>query len=536
MSSRKVSLTILLVLLLLHSGINSYTLANSSIARVYDDAGRIREGVIISQKLSLREGWFLFNDLVSDDPNHPKLFIFVEGIILYILNAFDIHSIEVMILIANSIFFLVLLLSVYGIGRIVVDEKTGILSAALISFSPIIFAHSRMSMLDFPLTAMVSLSFFSLLRTERFTSSLSSLVSGICFGLTQLVKETAILFLLPPLLYYFILSLIKSVSGIKKVMVNFSLLTVAFAVIAVPIYFNSESAAMLRVYFGKAFSIHHAPNNLNYAECFPLIYVGKVSSAALLPLVTLAIFRLRSISAFLIVWLTIPFILFSFSPNKDPRFLMPILPAFFLIFSFLAVQIKPLWFKKWYIFIILNCFIFQYLIFNFFFSTSAGKFINDDLDSKIPARNSRGLLAVEIDSRVDLVRSLLDVFKEEHPFYDENRVIFTFDTGVHCALEIEFRKKHLPFFVNVPQQYDSVDIKAHQVADWSEYVLTADYIVNKIGNLNEEESQKSSIISKSLKEGLNKYSKIFYKIKSFQTKEGEWIYIYRKRIKNGEYS
>ncbi len=66
------------------------------------------------------------------------------------------------IIISNIIFFPMLILSTYKIGKLISGKKSGIISAFLVSMYPLIFNHLRIYMLDLPLTAIIALSIYIL--------------------------------------------------------------------------------------------------------------------------------------------------------------------------------------------------------------------------------------------------------------------------------------------------------------------------------------------------------------------------------------
>jgi 4-amino-4-deoxy-L-arabinose transferase-like glycosyltransferase len=104
-------------------------------------------------------------------------------------------------LMSNCVFLAILLLSVYGIGRMLHNRKVGLFAAFLVSFYPILFAISRLSYVDYALTAMVSLSIYLLLKTEGFRNRRWSLVLGLGLGLGLLTKWPFIAFAGAPLGY-----------------------------------------------------------------------------------------------------------------------------------------------------------------------------------------------------------------------------------------------------------------------------------------------------------------------------------------------
>ncbi|HTY45707.1 MAG TPA: glycosyltransferase family 39 protein, partial [Patescibacteria group bacterium] len=140
---------------------------------------------------------------------HPLLFSFLQGLFLFLSNKVHPISLSTAVLLTNAIFSLALLISIYAIGKILYNNKAGLYAGLLFSFSPLVFGTTRIPMLELPLAAMVTLGFLCLLKTEHFRSFPASLLAGIFFALAQMTKETAFLFIVPPLAYYTAVSAAK---------------------------------------------------------------------------------------------------------------------------------------------------------------------------------------------------------------------------------------------------------------------------------------------------------------------------------------
>ena len=127
-------------------------------------------------------------------PNRPPLF-FLSAIPLYRLFGL---SADVGIMV-NVLYLAVLFGSVYGIGRRLGGRGAGLLAAFVVATLPMIYAMSRTFYLELALAAMVSLSVYLLLASERFEDRTASLLFGLSFGLGLLTKRTYLVFMLAPL-------------------------------------------------------------------------------------------------------------------------------------------------------------------------------------------------------------------------------------------------------------------------------------------------------------------------------------------------
>lgn len=113
----------------------------------------------------------------------------------------------------NSVFMVILILSVYGIGKKAHSRRAGLLAAFLVSTTPILFNLSRLPYPDYALTAMVACAINWLLRVDGFRHRGYSLLFGLSLGLGMLTKQPFIIFVGPPIAYVFLKS--GAVRGIR---------------------------------------------------------------------------------------------------------------------------------------------------------------------------------------------------------------------------------------------------------------------------------------------------------------------------------
>lgn len=114
------------------------------------------------------------------------------------------HNLDSAVIIMNLIFLPILVFSVYGIIKFCTGRAIdGVLGCVVLLSYPEIIILSRYYLLDLPLAAMVSLSIYSLMRSELFNFKKYSILFGVAAGFSILTKEIFILFILGPLLYAF---------------------------------------------------------------------------------------------------------------------------------------------------------------------------------------------------------------------------------------------------------------------------------------------------------------------------------------------
>lgn len=150
----------------------------------------------------LRDGVFLSNPLKclsSINVFSHQYGAFVQFVTAPFYFIFGVGQ-DIAVMVNASIFLPILLFSTYGIAKRLAGSKAGILSAFIISMYPIVFNHSRMYMLDLPVTALISLSTYLLIRCEFFKKKRYSLLLVLILFFGLLTKVNFILFFFTPLL------------------------------------------------------------------------------------------------------------------------------------------------------------------------------------------------------------------------------------------------------------------------------------------------------------------------------------------------
>lgn len=233
----------------------------------------------------------------------------------------------------HALFLGVLLLSVYAIGREFGGRQAGLLAAFVVSMYPLIYGLERHYLLDVPLVAMVALSNWRLVCTDRFEQRGASLLYGLSLGLGMLTKWAFAIFALGP----FLVQAVRLFSArSKRRWINMMLGLGAGAATAAPwhIYnFRSSLRFMsLMPIYGRA----EGDPVIASLESWGYYLHAFIDDQVLLPFAVafaiglIALLRRPEFrhEAFLLAsWIVVPYSFSSLSPNKDPRYTMPYLPA-----------------------------------------------------------------------------------------------------------------------------------------------------------------------------------------------------------------
>ncbi|UCE19900.1 MAG: glycosyltransferase family 39 protein [Gemmatimonadota bacterium] len=257
---------------------------------------------------------------------------------------------------SNMIFLLILIFSIYKIGALIFERNVGLLACVFILLYPIVLQHSVLYMLDLPLTAMVALSIFTLVKSDYFKSTKYSLLLGFCFGLGMLTKWTYLFFMLGPFIYSIFKALLPKFS--KNDFERYSRSGVSFRNIGLcvgtsvvtcgPYYFPILPILIEKTLTHSRMISAHGLNSLLSIDSV-FFYPAALWRDMITPLgfilfsigMVLLIISKNNYKNFSVTWTLIPYLIFTFVIlSKKPRFMMPWLVSISLVASFCIGQIQ----------------------------------------------------------------------------------------------------------------------------------------------------------------------------------------------------
>lgn len=226
----------------------------------------------------------------------------------------------------NLVFLGILILSIFGIGKIMANGMVGALSAFIVAMYPAIFGYSRTFMYDIPLMAMVTLGLYMLLKTENFKHRKYSLLFGLVLGLGMLTKWTYALFIIGPICFV-LYRAIKS-HGLKSFIVTNIISSIIIATVLSALWYGPNISVIYSLRYYVQQNVNAPPYSISliYHMSFLLF---AISIVALIYIILSN--KTDQYVLFLIIWIGVPFILFSLQEHQEPRYIAPILPAFALI-------------------------------------------------------------------------------------------------------------------------------------------------------------------------------------------------------------
>ena len=264
---------------------------------------------------------------------------------------------------SNVVFFVPLLLGVYGVGRQCHGRGAGLLAAALVSLMPAVYGGWRTISLDFRALCLTPLAVYYLLRAERFGRRRESVLFGLWAGVAALAKGQALLFILWPALLEWVRGLVPRRQRVSALL-NAALALVTLLAVTSPWWgghIGRLVSGMLAHSSGEGMEMLEGDISLwggitFYLRTFPLLVTGPLALALVGAVVILlrgAVWkrgahptersarpRVRSTLhsrmapplrarnvAVLLLWLLAPLALHMVLAVRNQRYLFPLVPA-----------------------------------------------------------------------------------------------------------------------------------------------------------------------------------------------------------------
>ncbi len=263
---------------------------------------------------------------------------------------------------SNGLFLVLVIIGVFLAGKSLRGPATGFWAAFLVSFYPFVVRYSRLYWSEIALMGFFALSVYLLLKTDTFTRRGWALGLGLAIGLGMLVKQIYAFFIFTPLLIEGIRVFLFP-SGVpigrppvktgprprfrpSAPQINFVLCILLGAGISVPYYLHYFSTFATKFSYNVAGGAWEPVESVFSLESF-LWYLGHIQEQiSLFFFLLLIIFFLAAIFnrgyrvALLLVTLAGSYLILSFFPTKDARFVSTLLPLCALITAAGIVRLK----------------------------------------------------------------------------------------------------------------------------------------------------------------------------------------------------
>ena len=260
----------------------------------------------------------------------------------------------------NMIYYIIMIISIFVASKYITKNKVApIISIIFVSSIPLIIKHSKMYMLDLPLTAIIAvlLSYFTI-KNDKHDSKKFWAVFGVIVGISLLVKWTGIVFGFALFLSsMIILSLQKklSIKGFIKISLVYGIIVCVSIILVAGWWYipkilfilQNKSYAIIKIktYTGisspKPFAVIHASIGEKYLSAIityaKLLMQGmgiiwtSLFAISLVMYTTMKSIR-DDICNKILIALLISYLILTIVPNKQARYFMPAYP-FIVIFT-----------------------------------------------------------------------------------------------------------------------------------------------------------------------------------------------------------
>ena len=313
---------------------------------LWDEAGHTRDAVIyyniFSDVLSGKIDWFYLQEVLHNF--YPPLVKVIAGALMLFLYP-DIKMAQFV----GTLFFLGTLVMTYKLAGYIFNSKyTAFLSAFIFSFYLNVYCRSRSLSLDIALIFFYLSGIYFYLRSNSLEKRRESIIFTIFLICSLLTKIQALIYWLPVALFSLINIFYahKDSNLFKKRTINSFLVIIISTIFVLPWLFYNWPTLQTYLRLSSITEIDEPSSvyQINYWLYYLKIYISDLATipGAILSLLGLFYFfkKFQYRSFFLIIIGTI-YLLFSFFPHKDDRFIYPILPFIAIVSaSFVGVFTK----------------------------------------------------------------------------------------------------------------------------------------------------------------------------------------------------
>jgi 4-amino-4-deoxy-L-arabinose transferase-like glycosyltransferase len=254
------------------------------------------------------------------------------------------HDIAIL---ANQSFFLILIFSIFELGKILFNRRTGLLAAYMISFYPGVVGFSRVYMAEFPILAISTVCVYLLIKSEGFKNLKYSLCFGFAFALGELIRPRFAVYIVIPVLFYAIKNMavlfrhteVSAQTAVKKIGLNILFSAAISCLLLFPWYSIGNVSGYLS--FQKLWvslpALSHIGSNLPYyLQMLWEVQLGWFFAFLFFLGMLISFFEKnkRPKIYFLFMWFGLTMVLLSTLGLKDfPRITIPLLVPVALISS-----------------------------------------------------------------------------------------------------------------------------------------------------------------------------------------------------------
>ena len=235
----------------------------------------------------------------------------------------------------NFLFLVIAVFSIYRIGERLFDRSVGIGAVVLTLLYPMIYALSRDVLIDFALVAMVMLSLHCVLESDAGLDARRSALLGVVLGCAVLTKWTAVVFVAVPAVVWLVVCLRRNRPTFRAAVGSLGVVALVAAMVAFPWYQHARAAFLEGATAAFAATPAEEGDPTRIIDSLRWYWGAVLSALVLKPLLFPTLLGLAAFFARVRAWAGWIFLLsaivptavfFVAIPNKDPRYVTPLLP------------------------------------------------------------------------------------------------------------------------------------------------------------------------------------------------------------------
>lgn len=276
---------------------------------------------------------FIFHSAYSHDP--PVYFL--SALPFYHFFGLS-KSVAIM---SNNLYLLILLFSVFYIGKKLWNEQLGLLAAFITSMFPAVLGYSRIYHIPFALLSLTALSVCLLLHTEEFTNVKYSVLFGLSVGILGLIRFTGAVYLAGPFICQVLHSFWGRQNFNRQLFRKISNLLLSFltCLFILSLWYLPKGGALLRYYSGS----RNMDLSFDWKTVANADYLYLLANSQLLPVFTALfcisvfyfLFQAKKGKWLILSWISVPYAFFTFFwAGRESYQVIPCLPAVAIIISY----------------------------------------------------------------------------------------------------------------------------------------------------------------------------------------------------------
>ncbi|MEK7595488.1 MAG: glycosyltransferase family 39 protein [Patescibacteria group bacterium] len=312
--------------------------------QTWDSAGHIGTSFLIADKMKgLLVNTSSITDIIKSSNYYPP-FVQILGSFVALLFGYSSEK----IIYISLVFFLLAIIYLFKLILLLSEDRDiALLSAFFFSFFPEVTSQARVFHLDLPLVSLTIMALYYVVLSQGLTKTRQAFIFFVLFGLAQLTKWYAFIYLIVPTSYLIIGTLKTADKSLRRLVLRNTLFGIVFFIIMVLPWYLVNFNDLIR--FSSIFSQPELddPQNLWSLQSFFYYPVRiMVYQLLFLPfLMTIVGFILylrkdKKQGVVLLLSIFFPLLVFTFIRNKNLRYLLPMTPYFALFASYLLLRIK----------------------------------------------------------------------------------------------------------------------------------------------------------------------------------------------------